>query len=197
MSADDPKYPIYRVSAEWVQDCDPSRDDRAKYPDSWWYRDMPPNRMRNRTGFDVMRRERDDVAEAIRTTEWWEGYRAKKEEGGNWTDAVLETVFAREETWCLSWFSHWTFDDGKSDQEYLASFDRFCRRMQRLNDEARMKWDGDGYFTEPYCLMGAEDRYRWCARSEGTGIIGCGPTTGDAPCRCDGCKSNGVVRIDH
>lgn len=90
----------------------------------------------------------------------------------------ISVKFLRYETWCLEWFNHWTVDDSRSDEEYLASFTRFVMRMERLPE-------GE------YCLMGAEDRWRW----RGTTDDGKGKT--NPPCRCEGCKKAGVVRINH
>ena len=186
-------FPIYRISVEWVENGERAGSD----PDSWRVRDIPDGRVRNHTGFDVMRRERDDEGEPARTAEWFATYRTKKEGVGAWSDVKLESKFIGEETWVLSWFWHSRIDIGESDQEVLASFRRYVERRRQQNAEAYDKWDGVGYFTEPYCLMGAEDEWRWISRGEGTGIIGTGQTTGPAPCRCEGCRVNGVVRIDH
>lgn len=185
----DPVYPIYRISAEWVQNGDTA--DYAEYgADHWAIRDLPEGRVRNRTGFDVMRKVRDDEGEVIKTEEWFARYRAKKEGNGEWSDVHLTSAFVREESWCLLWFSHYTFDDGRDNGAYLASFERFVNRMKRLNDEARGKWDGIGYFSEPYCLMGAEDTWRWSAHADDDSRL-------PPPCRCEHCKAQGIVRIDH
>ena len=92
-------------------------------------------------------------------------------------DIEIDVNFVRYETWCLEWFCHFTFDDGCSDEEYLASFERFVRRMQKLDEKE-------------YGLMGAEDRWRW------SGITDGGKKT-PPPCRCAGCKKAGVVGINH
>lgn len=83
----------------------------------------------------------------------------------------------RIETWTLKWFNHFTIDRGQDDLAVLASFERFVNRTQRLID------GGD----KTRCLMGAEDRWRWRGEKEGD----------TAPCRCDGCKRNGVIGINH
>lgn len=90
-------------------------------------------------------------------------------------------------------------DPVPSDDEVVASFREFVDRKQVENERARGNAENwrDGYFTEPYCLMGAEDQWRWCSRPEGTSMIGSGEKQDAVPCRCSGCKQNGVVRIDH
>lgn len=95
----------------------------------------------------------------------------------------VKIEYRGRETWCLSWFSHWTFktmDAGAA----LASFGEYVRRWedtQRLPAGAILKL-GDAY----RCLMGAEDRFRW------SGADGAG-----APCACEHCVRDDVWRINH
>ena len=86
------------------------------------------------------------------------------------------------ETWYLTWFNHSQPDWGDSDAEVLDRFQRYVFRIERFNEAWRYR-TGDQY--DPFCLMGAEDRWRW------------GGEKGDPPCRCEHCKKFGVVRIDH
>lgn len=100
----------------------------------------------------------------------------------------------------MTWFAHYTFDVGQTDEQARDSFERFVRRMELLNrDETTYEpytgKDGNTYHTEhpAYVLMGAEDRYRWH-----------GSTTGETdsertlpPCRCKHCKARGVLTIGH
>jgi hypothetical protein len=138
----------------------------------------------------------EEAGVAIDAQEWWTKLLEKQKEKADLhpSDVELTVTFLRYETWCLTWFSHYTFDDGRSDVDFIRSFEKFVGRMECLNERARYKHGRD---TDAYCLMGAEDRFRWTARAKGTGIVGCGETTGEPPCRCEGCKAAGVVRIDH
>lgn len=85
-----------------------------------------------------------------------------------------------ETEWCLTWFEHYTFDEGQSDREVLQSFDRFVADVQDANREL------DEY--ERRCLMGAEDRWRWSGEDR---------DEHDPPCRCEHCKKQGIIRIGH
>lgn len=184
-------YPIYAVSARWIQD---GEHDPA-YPRS--HEGLPEGRIWNSTGYSAMLREPDLEKVHADALEWWRKYASDKTETiRNPELTSLEVKFVRNETWCGGHFSHWTFDTGQSGEEALASFERFVCRMENfIQRETKYK---NGYPNKPYCLMGAEDRYRWCGRPGGTGILGFSnePST-SAPCRCDGCKTLGLLRIDH
>jgi len=78
----------------------------------------------------------------------------------------IEYEFVEEESWCLGWFNHYTFNEFENDSEVERSFRDFVGRKKLL---------GEG----KYCLMGAEDRYRW--------VI----------CRCEHCVKLGKITIDH
>jgi len=77
-----------------------------------------------------------------------------------------EYEFVEEETWCLKWFNHYTLNQFENDSEIERSFSAFVSRKKSL---------GEG----KYCLMGAEDRYRWNI------------------CHCEHCKTAGKITIDH
>jgi hypothetical protein len=98
-------------------------------------------------------------------------------------DLSVNVEFRRWEVWCGGWFGHWTWDVGLSDEQILESFDRFVDRMKCLNDRE----------PDAYCLMGAEDRWRWYGCE--TGDPGSGRTP--PPCRCPMCKQRGVITIGH
>jgi len=98
---------------------------------------------------------------------------------------VAEWYYSHHESWCLGWFSHHTFDRGQSDEDILESFDRYVWRCQVVNE--RHRYRGDPEEPEPFLLMGAEDRWRWSGQ----------PEDRNPPCRCDGCKKWGLIRICH
>ncbi len=179
-------YQVCHVAVRWSMDI----GDRDVSGDpAWMFDDLPDGRMWNSAGSSVMPKALstfEEIAES-KEREWWPVYQKK---GGNPADLSFSVTFQRWETWCLSWFEHWTWDIGLSESEVLASFERFVMRTEEANRrESKLV---NGYRTEPYCLMGAEDRYRWK-----------GTTTGepdeytDPPCRCPHCKEQGVVRIGH
>lgn len=175
---EDAKYPIYSIGAKWLQD---GVDDlRGR-----WYPFPPPEgRMWNSTSFHRMYKD-DPGEESVRKwalEEWWPGY--DEEKHPNASDLTI-TITRSEETWCLEWFQHKTFDAGQTDSEALASFERYVRRYEFIQDIQPGEIP-DGY----RCLMGAEDRWRWSG----------GPTAQDKsepPCRCEHCKKQGVIRIGH
>lgn len=193
-------YPIYSLSVEYA--CDGEHN--PKYPN--WHEGLPEGRIWGGSSVnDHMLKEVPSHPQMLKLlSERWERVVIKAAEPGNKHanpyPARLAYRFLRWETWCLTWFSHYTFDTGQSDHDAMASFSRFVWRMERLNHEEttyEQYTDGDGKMHsithEPYCLMGAEDCYRWC-----------GSTTGDEggertepPCRCPHCKAQGVIRIGH
>jgi len=95
----------------------------------------------------------------------------------------IKVSFVGYETWCLGWFSHWTFDDGQSDAEFRCSFDEYVFRHERCQE-----WPMEARPEGWRCLMGAEDRWRWrAADAYEEGV----------PCRCEGCRKQGRVVINH
>ena len=182
---EDPAYPIYSVKMRWSQD---TTGGDTFDPDSNRAKGLPPGRVWNSAVIDRMYRE-DPGTEAIEAwarDEWWPLY-AKKFADRNPGEPKITVTRTGEETWCLSWFEHWTFDVGQSDEEALASFQRYVDRYRDTQDY----WPGDP--PEGYrCLMGAEDRWRWCGTYDGS------PSEKtDPPCRCEHCKAQGVIRIGH
>ena len=154
-------YPIYNVHAVWNQ---------SDYPG-------------NATGFDIMYRANpgpDAVHDEARR--WWEKYSCDQLAHKNPEILSLEVIRKPDDDWCLTWFSHYTFDVGQSDEEVLASFAAYVRRIQSYNAK-HVKWyesENGGWWSEPICLMGAEEQRRW-----------------KSPCRCEHCQKRGVVSINH
>jgi hypothetical protein len=97
-------------------------------------------------------------------------------------DAELE--YLGHDEWCLTWFQHYTFDKGQTDEEVLKSFGDFVYNYQ------------NGAKRTQSTLMGAEDRWRWKGMSYPDGENAAGIET-DPPCRCQYCKEAGVIRIGH
>jgi len=176
-------YPIWRVSAQWIQDGKhiSKRDE-----------DLPEDKFYNSTGFSQMYKEYITKEQVEKDNhEWWKHYSTTKLKGKNPSDLVLTVEFERYEVWCLTWFCHHTFDTGQTDQEVLDSFEKFVRRMEDTNiNNGHWRNEKSDYSSLPYyCLMGAEDRWRWYG--------GDYENKTDAPCRCDGCKKLGLIRINH
>lgn len=187
---DDPRYPIYSVGVQWTQDGSDSN------PRNWWPTNPGEGRIWNQCAMSKMLREPCDPSELQREfrENWWPVYIANDLRGQppiatlRPRDVSIRVSDARFETWCLTWFEHFTFDIGQSDEEALASFERYVRRYDWMQDypyDNRPK----GYL----CLMGAEDRWRW----HGAGKNGERDARTDPPCRCKHCKEQGVIRIGH
>ena len=184
---EDKYYPTYRVRLDWVQDGEHCLENPNRH------RGLKEGRVHNGTSWNRMYRDRvaDDVL-VKEAREWWKTFE-KKGENPSRLKVVVEYV--GDEVWCPSWFSHWMFDEGQTDREVLESFSRYVDRVQRKNvsnghGETDAALGNDAPFV---CLMGAEDRWRWCGST--TGEVGAERT--DPPCRCAGCKERGVVRVVH
>jgi hypothetical protein len=180
MPNDYPVYPIYTVKAEWPQEGEYCHNGKNGFTST--------TMLRKPCATEIAARCMNLQAEMA------------EKHGLDAEDVHVEIISVRFEEWCCSWFGHWTFDLGLSDADVLASFEEYVWRIQQHNkDNPRfiVSDDGTKFYHDDICLMGAEDRWRWTARAEGTSAIGCGEQTGKPPCRCDGCKRNGVVRIDH
>lgn len=114
--------------------------------------------------------------------------------------AIWSIKLLKFDNWCCSWFSHYTFDNGQTDNEIYSSFEGYVRRyehMQGVYDPGLL----NEFRESPYgyqCLMGAEDRYRWghWERDE-DGKMTDSPNFLPGPCRCDACRKRGVITIDH
>lgn len=184
-------YPIYYVKARWSQNVTEKDTD----PCPWQIEGLPEGRLRNSVSWYRMPKEcgEDDESWLARETkmEWWPEWQAQdKYKDLNLDDLEVTVIFQRFETWCLGWFNHWTYDLGFDDAKVLACFSDYVMRTEITNQrEGEVKND---HWQEPYCLMGAEDRYRWSGTADGD------PSNRtDPPCRCSHCKKHGIVRIGH
>jgi len=178
-------YPIYRFSARWSEISTKSYED---YPN--WKKGLPSDRIWNSTSFTKMYREDMDINELEGWfMEWWDEYLSKKDNEDKAMKLLsLKVEYVEHETWHLTWFQHETFDNGQTDEEALESFDSFVRRKEVLNDRSQFEKGED-----TYCLMGAEDRWRW----HGVEPNGESDDRSPAPCRCRHCKEQGMIRIVH
>ena len=174
-------YPIYSFSFRWSQDG--NRD--KKYPNS--HKGLPEGRIWNGISFYKMYKTRKTRAFLVAyAMNWWAKYiyevsRFSKEKliVKNPKLIKADIKFREYEVWLLTWFQHETFDIGQSNEEALRSFAKFVYRKERLGEDK-------------YCLMGAEDRWRWHGTEDGT------PNSkSEAPCRCKHCKEAGLIRIAH
>ena len=112
---------------------------------------------------------------------------------------IISVEFIEFETWCLEHFQHYTFDIGQTDEEALLSFKQFVVRKIDLNhangyhDMISPPIGADTKKRPFYCLMGAEDDWRW----RGAEPDGKQSDQSKPPCRCKFCKERGILRIAH
>lgn len=151
----DKVYPIFRIEAHLKYDgCD-----HDYVGSSRMYQDIPS-----------AEQSMKDI------NEWWMSFINKEPIGEDKTPISqkhpilqhLRLTLVEYESWCISWFSHYTYVEGKTDEELLQSFYRFRDRKIPL------------HFKEEYCLMGAEDIWRL-----------------KPPCHCDECQKLGITHIEH
>ena len=177
-------YPIYYFSAKWSQ-----KADIEKYKDSPnWTIGLPKGRIWDSTGFSKMFKEEKEQKELDGIImEWWDKYIQNEKFNGKEVKLLyLKVEFKEKETWHCTWFQHETFDTGQTDIEVLQSFERFVSRKEDLNQQFQDLHDRD-----QHCLMGAEDRWRWHGGRDENG------DNTPAPCRCEHCKKQGLIRIAH
>lgn len=179
-------YPIYRLSAKWTQDG--AHAGKSEY----WTKGLPEGRIWNAvSGSYVMYREEADPQKLA--DEWGARVRNRQSEKcPGLADFTATGELCMYETWCLTWFCHWTFDDGRSNADYIESFNRYVYRHEWYQDFLGHYIDHPKDKPERapehlICLMGAEDRWRWRGENEDS----------PAPCRCKHCVEQGVVRINH
>lgn len=172
-------YPIYQFSAKW------------HYPNPEiqhgnWIEGLPEGRAWNFANFQKMYKEEPKEGDLnFFIINWWQKYVVDK--GLNNKDCstpILTVTFVENETWCIEWFQHYTFDTGQTNEEALLSFSKFVDRKQLL-----IYQKGES----AYCLMGAEERWRWRGAAPG----GARNDESNPPCRCKHCKEQGVLRIGH
>lgn len=184
-------YAIYSVFVYWVQNITPAQ--KTPLPPKWT-EGLPEGRFRNHTCFDLMFQEERPIEE-IKDEVMRDRYAGliERELPHEPSDPEVRIEFKGWETWCLQWFQHWTHDVGLSDADVLRSFENYVRRIEEANDRERT-YDESGFPKEPYCLMGAEDRWRWSGLADGKNPSG---ERTPPPCRCEFCKKHKVVRIAH
>ena len=183
-----PVYPQYDIGAKWIEPIPADKLNDPFYIHPCRQVEGQMGYFWNSTSFSRMYRT-DPTEEGVRKNinEWWEKYRVEK----NIAIETCEMQITRQsdEEWCITWFSHYTFDTGQTDQEVLDSFwDFLMRKGVRIG-----MGEYGTYDPNAYCAMGAEDRWRWCGSSDGSHD---GDRT-DPPCRCKHCKDQGVIRIGH
>lgn len=166
----------------------------------YWTYMTEDGRMNNHASIDHMPKDPEESTyEKVEAwaQSWWQrvlenGQKEKPEYYKDVQDVRIEIKLDHEESWCGTWFTHWTWDVGQTDQEALNSFQAYVDRVQVYNEKWRWENNIHDQDLDKICLMGAEDRWRW--RSLETDHNG---DSKPAPCRCEKCKEHGVIRILH
>lgn len=185
------RYWVYSISVEWWMDL------TAMYPTSHKHYDgckrNAAGLCRNSVTFSGRTYETEQTPEAIEkaASECWDRYGKKGDHDPE--SATAKWSLVQRSEWACEWFSHRTPDKGQSDAEALESFRDYVRWA--LPRSFEMRRDRKCSPEEPFiCLMGAEDEWRW------RGVKGDGDPNGEEsppPCRCEGCKKHGVIRVNH
>jgi len=188
------KYPHYRFELKWIftrevgKDCWCKSDpDDTKDKPCRSCGGLPDGQSRNGTGWNTIFREEPTPEELQKFCEEAFQRQVDKDNGAIEGTMTYEVKKLEDTTWCLSWFEHWTFDEGQTDQEVLESFEQHVRHWEEHNDEF------PEFDKNHHCLMGAEDRWRW----HGAAPDGKPDDRSDPPCRCSFCKEQGIIRIAH
>ncbi len=155
------KFPIYKYWATWKQD---DLDYNNGFSSSIMFKEYKTEDELNKLLQEIIQKN---------------AYEKYTDKNPVLIDSGIE--FKEEESWCLRWFNHYTYNLFKTDEEVKKSFNEFIERKIKQN------WENGHYQTERkegnsnpfYCFMGAEDRWRWNI------------------CRCEHCQEVGKITIDH
>ncbi len=183
----DPAYPIFSFACRW------SQDDESKDHNKNWSKGLPEGRIWNSTGNSKIFKTYPTEKELEEILELVDDQIKNNPKYKNIDDYTSSIKFKHFETWHLNWFCHETFRDGFISQaegfeivykNILQSFERYVNRNEILMEQSIME-DPNGFGT--ITLMGAEDRWRWRGENDGD----------PPPCRCNGCTSSSMIRINH
>lgn len=139
----DKKYQVYLISARWDQN----------------------DFKNNGTSFRRMyKKEVTDGFVKKESESWWNNYVNEKElyKKGKLKDynpilKELKVEFLERSNWCLTWFSHYSYNIELSNKDLLKSFRNFVLEKQIQNERnGHYNNDKSEYSDLPYyCLMGA------------------------------------------
>ena len=132
MKYQEKKYPIYIFRAKWSQDG--KHDPESPY--SLRYKGLPEGRVWNSTVLQYYMYKTEQNIDKLKEEQlniWWPNYIEKKKDTIiNPRDIEISVEFFMYETWCAGWFSHYTFDDGRTNEQFIQSFRDFVYRMENL-----------------------------------------------------------------
>ena len=151
------KYPIYRFEAVW---------DQSDFEN-------------NSTSCDSMFETKLSNSELESKSDEFKQNIIKKHPDAKFKSC--DCKYIEDETWVLKWFCHFTLNKFDDDNATIKSFEQFVNRKTDLNlQNGHHKDESNPNSKKPfYCLMGAEDRYRW------------------EVCHCEHCQKGGWTIINH
>lgn len=178
-----PAYPIYRFRIKWQED---KAGEPSEYDDITGCLD---GKVWNSVDYlEMFPFEYGQQALVILGTDYFMKHVLKERFHLSPLPEQIDVKFMEYETWVLKWFAHRTIDVGQTDEEALRSFEQYVSRREKL-----LKADRSLENQGRYCLMGAEDRWRW----QGEMVDGHNDVYKSPPCRCKYCKERGVLTITH
>lgn len=181
----DPIYQIFRIHQKFHRPLKPDENKESTYGPKW-FEGLEPGRIWNSYSYYYMPKENVTLEAAERHAEkFFQEWLLHQDNHEQFSAEPINVQYLLSESWCMGWFSHWTWDMGQDDRAILMSFHSYINRMQDRNYKEGKHHPEYGW-KDKYVLMGAEERWRWRGQNDTP-----------APCRCDGCKKLGVVRIDH
>ena len=137
------RFPIYRFWANWTQD-------NIDYKNGFSAR--------------VMYKEHQSDAELRVILEKMISGALEKDSVKGQNPKMVDSgfEFIEEESWCLRWFNHYTFNHFDTDEEAERSFNQFIYRKESQNlENGHYKHESSDSKKPFHCFMGAEDRWRW------------------------------------
>lgn len=194
MTDDYPKYPIYSGTVMYHRELMSYDLSSYQCPSlALQCEGLPRHRIRGQSSWSGWIYQKDPGLDVVRErlVEVWKNYLLNPKSNDFVPQDPKDVKFIIEceepEEWVLTWFCHQTPDVGQSDQEALDSFQEFLYRKG-----VTMYYGYDPYRREnDYQAMGADDRWRWSGALDEAG------NKTEPPCRCDGCKKMGMIRINH
>lgn len=170
-------YPVYKIKAKWAEKIPENEQD--KYLGDW-IKNAPNGYFWNCCYKHYMpKTKQTDEQIKVYYTNWFNKLQKEIYDIKNLT---ITCNYLFDESWCPNGFSHWTYDIGQSDKDVLKSFINFIKR--RTIENTKYGHYGNectnGNYDTYYCLMGAEDWWRWCDNK---------------PCRCG--KQLKIITIIH
>lgn len=176
--------PLYNIDVRWEENIGVRKPEDLI---SSLVEGMPPGRMKNGTSFNYfakMNESLDDIYAYLYKD--WTLELLKKYPDAEIDNLQTTVKWIRNDTWCLGWFNHYSYNTHLKDEDLLLSFKRYVDRVLHINEIYKYTY-AENYEDTYICLMGAEDHWRWRGEDGKDSKV----------CRCKGCVESGRVFINH